>query len=324
MAWLVRSLVPLLLCAAAPFAGAQSTYPNRSVRMIVGFAPGTDPDVVARLLAQKLGEAWGGQSVVVDNRAGAGGVIAATEAARATPDGYTLMLGETGQLSIAPSTYSKLNYDPKKDFVPVSEVVTSSFVLMVNPAKMPAHDMKEFVEWGRQQKPLFLGTFGAGTPNHFGAYLLGTVVGVPMEPVHYRSTGDALSGLFGGDVAGVFASVGLAAPMVKAGKLAALGTSGEARTVAMPKVPTFREQGYPQLVFNSWYGVVAPSGTPAPVIARLEADVRKVMQMPDVRAKLEELGFSVTGTSAADLARVIASDTASWGKIVAATGFRAD
>lgn len=294
------------------------------MRIIVGFPAGTGPDIVARLLAQKLSEGWGNLGVIVDNKPGAGGLIAANETVRAQPDGYTLMLGETGQLAIAPSSYSKLPYDPKKDFVPVSQVVTSNFMLVVNPAKVPAKNVKEFVDWTKQQKGLFMGTFGAGTPGHFGAYLFGDAIGIKPEPVHYKNTGDALGGLMSGDVSGAFASVGLATPNVKAGKLVALASSGETRSAGLPDVPTFREQGYPQLVFNSWFGIVAPAKTPPEVVAKLEADIRKAMQSADGKARMEDAGFGVTGTTAQEFARIIDSDTVTWGKAVKATGFKAD
>lgn len=324
-----RALVAAaLLAGLMPWAGAHAqgaaTYPNKPVRIIVGFPAGTGPDIVARLLAQKLSEGWGNAGVIVDNKPGAGGLIAASEAARAVPDGYTLMLGETGQLSIAPSSYNKLPYDPAKDFTAVSQVVTSDFVLLVNPQKVPARNVKEFVDWTKQQKGLFLATFGAGTPGHFGAFMFGDAVKLKPEPVHYKNTADALGGLFSGDVQGVFASVGLAAPNVKAGKLAALGTTGATRTNTLPDVPTIKEQGYANLEFSSWFGIVAPAKTPPEIIAKLNADIVKAVQSPEGKAKMEEAGFRVTGTSQQDFARTIAADTVTWGKAVTATGFKAD
>jgi len=320
-----------LLASATLLAGlattgvqAQAAYPNRPVRMIVGFPAGTGPDIVARLLAQKLSEGWGNQGVIVDNKPGAGGLIAASEAARATPDGYTLMLGETGQLSIAPSSYNKLPYNPAQDFAAVSQVVSADFALLINPQKVPARNVKEFVSWTQQQKGLFMATFGAGTPGHFGAFMFGEAIKVKPEAVHYKSTADALGGLFSGDVHGVFASVGLAAPNVKAGKLLALGTTGPARAAALPDVPTIKEQGYPTLEFSSWFGIVAPARTPPEVLAKLSADVQKAVTDPAMRTKLEDAGFRVTGTTAEAFARIIAADTITWGKAVAATGFKAD
>lgn len=323
----LASMAAVLATGLAPFTGAwaqTAPYPNKPVRIIVGFAAGTGPDIVARLLAQKLSEGWGNLGVIVDNKPGAGGLIAASEAARATPDGYTLMLGETGQLSIAPSSYNKLPYDPQKDFAAVSQVVTADFALLVNPQKVPARNVKDFVAWTQQQKGLFLATFGAGTPGHFGAFMFGEAVKLKPEPVHYKSTADALGGLFGGDVQGVFASVGLAAPNVKAGKLIALGTTGGTRSNALPDVPTMKEQGYSGLEFNSWFGIVAPSKTPPDILARLQADVIKAVQSADGKAKLEDAGFRATGTTREEFARVIAADAVTWGKAVAATGFKAD
>ena len=325
---LARRALALALVAAslAPWAAAQAqaAYPARPVRIIVGFPAGTGPDIVARLLAQKLSENWGGVGVIVDNKPGAGGLIAAAEAARAAPDGYTLMLGETGQLSIAPSSYNKLPYDPAKDFVAVSQAVSADFVLLVNPQKVPAKNVKEFVSWTQQQKGLFMATFGAGTPGHFGAFMFGEAIKIKPEPVHYKTTGDALGGLFSGDVQGVFASVGLAAPNVKAGKLVALGSTGATRAGALPDVPTIKEQGFGNLEFTSWFGIVAPAKTPADIVAKLSADVQKAVRSPEGKQKMEDAGFRVTGTTGEEFARIIRADTVTWGKAVAATGFKAD
>ena len=305
-------------------AQAQASYPDRPVRIVVGFAAGTGPDIVARLLAQALSEGWNNLGVIVDNKAGAGGLIAASETARAEPDGYTLMLGATGPLSIAPSTYRKLAYDPQKDFVPVSQVVSTDFALLINPQKVPVRNLKDYVAWAKQQKGLFLATFGAGTLGHFGAYMFADAVGIKPEPVHYKNTSDAMIGLFNGDVQGVFSSVSLAAPQVKAGKLLALGTTDATRSAALPDVPTIKEQGFPNLEFTAWFGIVAPAGTPPAIISKLNADIVRAVQSSDTKKRLEEAGFRVTGTSADAFAKIIEADTTTWGKAVAATGFKAD
>lgn len=321
-AWMVAGL--LGVAGLAHSQTQPANFPAKPVRLIVGFPAGTGPDIVARLLAQKLSEGWGGVGVIVDNKPGAGGLIAASEAARATPDGYTLMLGETGQLSIAPSSYNKLPYDPAKDFAPVSHVVGADFALLVNPQKVAARNVRDFVAWAGTQKQLFMATFGAGTPGHFGAFIFGDAVKLKPEPVHYKSTADALGGMFSGDVHAVFASVGLAAPNVKAGKLFALSTTGPVRAAGLPEVPTMKEQGYATLEFGSWFGVVAPAKTPPDILARLSADVQKAVKSADGRQKLEDAGFRPTGTSREEFARIIAADTVTWGKAVAATGFKAD
>ena len=311
-----RAALAALLAAAAPLALAQAAYPDKPVRLLVGFPAGSGPDMVARLLAQKLSEAWGGASVLVDSKAGAGGLLAATETARAAPDGYTLMLGASTQLSIAQHTYKKLPYDPAKDFAAVSQVVSSDFVLLTNPQKMPAKNMKEFADLAAKlPKGLFMGTFGAGTPGHFGAYMLGDAIGVKPEAVHYKNTGD---------VQGVFGSAGFAVSSVQGGKLIALGSTGPLRGGALPDVPTMKEQGLAGLEFTSWFGVVAPAKTPPDLLVKLSADIRKAVQAPDAKQKLEAAGFRVTSTSPAEFAQLIRTDSAVWGKAVAATGFQAD
>jgi tripartite-type tricarboxylate transporter receptor subunit TctC len=263
--------------------------------------------------------------VVIDNKPGAGGLIAASEAARAAPDGYTLLLGVSGNMVIAPASYSKLPYDPLKDFVPVSQVVSNDFVLLSNPSKVPARNVKAFVEWSSQQpQGIFMGTFGAGTPGHFAAYIFGDAVRLKPEVVHYKNTNDVMVGLLAGDVQGVFGSVGVAAGNVKAGKLVALGATGPKRNPALPDVPTMKEQGYGNLEITSWFGIMAPAKTPDAVVARLSADIQKVVQMPDTQASFEAAGFTATGTTREEFARILAADTATWGKAVRATGFKAD
>ena len=328
---LSAALTALTACSTLAFgllgsssALAQGAYPSKSVRIIVPTGAGTGPDMVARILAQKLTEAWGGQGVIVDNKPGAGGLIAAQEAKNAPADGHHLLLAETGILSISPSSYSKLPYDPVKDFIPVSHVVYADFALLINPQKVQAGNVKDFIEYAKKQSPLFMATFGPGTPGHFGAYFLGEAQKLKVEPVHFRTTPDALGAMFSGDTQAVFASIGLSAPQVKGGKLAALATSGGARSAALPQVPTFKELGFQGMEFASWFGIVAPAGTPQDIVNKLNADLVKIVTAPDNRQKMEEAGFRVTGTSRQEFTRIIADDTVTWGKAVRATGFKAD
>ncbi|WP_240787004.1 Bug family tripartite tricarboxylate transporter substrate binding protein [Ramlibacter rhizophilus] len=319
------ALLAALTGAAGVCAQPASSYPDKPVRLLVGFPAGTGPDILARLLAQKLSETWGNANVIVDNKPGAGGVIAASEAARAPADGYTLLLGLTGNMVIAPVSYRKLPYDPAKDFVPVSQVVSNDFVLLTNPAKVPARNLAQFVDWSsKQPKSIFMGTFGAGTPGHFAAYIFGDAVKIKPEVVHYKNTGDALTGLISGDVHGMFASVGVSAPQVKAGKLAALAATGPARNPALPDVPTMKEQGQADLEITSWFGIFAPAQTPDGVIRKLSADVQKAIKSPEMQAKIEAAGFTPTGTTREEFARIIASDAKVWGDAVRTTGFKAD
>lgn len=319
-----RALASATLLASMVSLGtpAQAAYPDRPIRIVVGFAAGTGPDILARLLAQQLSSQWGNMGVIIDNKPGAAGLISAQEVARAPSDGYTLLFAPSGLLSIAPNTYNKLPFDPVKDFVPVSMVADSDFVLLVNPQKVPARNAKDFVAWAQKSKDVFFATFGPGTAGHFGAYILGDAIKVKPEVVHYRNTADALGALYNGDVQGVFASVGLAAPQVKGGKLIALATSGKKREKSLPDVPTFREAGYPDITFSSWMGVVAPAKTPPAIVAQLEAAVQKATRA--IESKIEDSGFIPMGTTSAEFATAIKADTEMWGKAVKRTGFKAD
>ncbi len=312
-----------LSAVALPLSAAAQAYPNKPVKMIVGFPAGTGPDLIARVLANQL-QTQSALRIVVDNKPGAGGLIAAQEAARATADGYTIMLGEVGQLAIATSSYTKLPYNVDKDFMPISHIASSNFVLLSNPEKTTFKTAKELATWAKAQPKFFMGTFGAGTPGHFGAYMFGEAAGVPAEPVHYKTTGDALGGMFSGDVPALFASVALAGPNVKAGKLRALAVSGATRSAALPDVPTMKESGYSGLEFASWFGVVAPAKTPDEAIKFLSTEVVKAMNSAETKTKLQDMGFAVTGTNAAEFAKIIKDDTARWGKAVQSTGFKAD
>ncbi|WP_077000669.1 tripartite tricarboxylate transporter substrate binding protein [Variovorax sp. KK3] len=305
-----------------PMAWAQS-YPNRSIRLAVGFAPGTGPDVVTRALGQKLGENMG-QPVVIENRAGAGGQIAAQFAAKAAPDGYTLLIADVSAISIAPAAFSKLAYDPAKELVPVSEVVRTDFILVV-PANAPAKTVAEFVAAAKAGKDkVNFGTFGAGTPGHFGAEMFAEQAGFKVEPVHYRATGDAVSAIIAGDVQAAFVSTALATAQVKGGKMRALATTAPQRSTLLPEVPTFTESGFPKADFSAWFCLFVPAGTPDSIVAALNAQVVAALKAPDLRRQLEEAGFTLLGTSSADARAMVAAEAPRWKKIVQATGFRGD
>lgn len=317
-----RLVISAMALAVGGTAFAQDAFPGRPIKLVVGFAPGTGPDMLARVLANQLAQQWPGASVLVQNTSGAGGMIAAQEVARANPDGYTLFLGAAGQLSIAPNTHTKLTFDPAKDFAPISLVADNDFVLLVNPKKVPARNLNEFIEWSRKQPGIFMATFGAGTAGHFGAYILGDEIKVKPDVVHYRNTGDALSGLYGGDVQGVFASIALAAPQVDGGKLVALANTGRKRSDKLPSVPTFSEVGHPAITFTSWFGVVAPAKTPPALLAQLQVAVQKATSAAE--ASIVQAGFSPVGSTSVEFAKTIRTDTELWGKAVRSTGFKAD
>jgi tripartite-type tricarboxylate transporter receptor subunit TctC len=310
----------LALAQAAP---AAQVYPTRAVRLAVGFAPGTGPDVLTRVLGQRLGETIG-QPTVIENRAGAGGQIAAQFVAKSPADGYTLLIADVGSISIAPAAFSKLPYDPARELLPVSEVARTDFVLVV-PNSSPARSVADFVKMAKADKDkVNFGTFGAGTPGHFGAEMFAEQGGFKVEPVHFRATGDAVTAIIAGDVQAAFVSTALAMAQVKGEKMRALATTAPQRSPLLPAVPTFAETGFPKADFSAWFVLFTPAGTPEAVVARLNAQVVAAVQSPEVRHRLEEAGFSILGTSAADARRMIATDSLRWQKVVAATGFKGD
>lgn len=311
------------LAYALPGLALAQTYPSRSVRLSVGFAPGTGPDVVTRLLGQKLSELMR-QPVVIDNRAGAGGQIAAQAVAKSTADGYNLLIADVSAISIAPAAFSKLAYDPLRELTPVSEVVRTDFILVV-PANSSAKTYADFVKLAVTNKDrVNFGTFGAGTPGHFGAEMLAEQGHFKIEPVHFRATGDAVTALIAGDVHASLMSTALASAQIKGGKMRALATTAPTRSAMLPDVPTFRESGYPNADFSAWFCLFVPADTPEAIMATLNTQVLAALQDPDLRRRLEEAGFSIIGTSAEAAKRMIATDTARWKKVVTATGFRGD
>jgi tripartite-type tricarboxylate transporter receptor subunit TctC len=316
----LTALAALSTLATPTFA---QSYPDRPVRLVVGYAPGTAPDVLARLFALRLSEQIK-QQVVVDNKPGAGGQIAAQTVAKAVPDGYTLLLGEVGSIAIAPAAFSRLSYDPAKELVGISEIARVDFLLVV-PANSPYQTLADFVNANRGKKErVNFGTFGAGTSGHFGAELFGEAAGFKVEPVHYRATGDAVTAIIAGDVAGVFASTALGVAQIKGGKMRALGTTAPQRSPLLPQVPTFAESGYPKIDISSWFAVMAPQGTPAPIAELLSRESISAAQSAETKTKLIEAGFSVLGTTRSDTDQMLRAETTRWAGIVKTSGFKGD
>ncbi len=320
---MTAAMAALAAAAALPLDALAQAYPERPLRLTVGFPPGTGPDVVARQLGQKLGDLLK-QQVVVDNRAGAGGQIGAQAVAKSPADGYGLLLGEVGSISIAPAAFHKLPYDPARELAGISEVVRSDFLLVV-PAGSPHATLADFIKAARAAPDrVNMGTFGAGTPGHFGAEMLAEGAGFKVEPIHYRATGDAVTAIVAGDVAGAFVTTALGAAQVKGGKMRALATTAPARSPLLPEVPTVAEAGWPKIDFSAWFVMFAPAGTPAPVLDLLNRQIVAAVQAPDVRARLVEAGFAVTGTTRADTERLLKSEAQRWAAVVRATGFKGD
>ena len=227
-------------------------------------------------------------------------------------------------ISIAPAAFTKLAYDPLRELVPVSEVVRTDFILVV-PSNSPAKTYAEFVKLAVANKDkVNFGTFGAGTPGHFGAEMLAEQGYFKIEPVHFRATGDAVTALIAGDVHAALMSTALASAQIKGGKMRAMATTAPMRSSMLPDVPTFKESGYPNADFSAWFCLFVPAGTPVPIIATLNTQVLAALQDADLRRRLEAAGFSIIGTSPEAAKRMIAAETVKWKKVVTATGFKGD
>jgi len=309
--------------AVAPALSFAQSFPDRSVRLNVGFPPGTGPDVLARLVGQRAGELLK-QPVVIENRAGAGAQIASQQVAKSLGDGYNLLLAEAGSISIAPAAFSKLPYDPARELVGVAELAYADFVLVV-PAVAPFKCLADMIGAHKgKAEPLNFATFGAGTPGHFAAVEFGEQAGVKVEPIHYRSTGDAVTAIVSGSVSGAWVSVAVANGQIKGGKMRGLAITSAQRSPLLPEVPTVAEVGLPKLNLSAWLGVLAPAGTPTPVLDLLNQRFVEAVKTPEVRQKLIEAGFTVTGTSRSDTDRLLKVEAARWGALVKSTGFRGD
>jgi tripartite-type tricarboxylate transporter receptor subunit TctC len=313
----------VVVTALLPGLAAAQAYPDRPLKLIVGFPPGTGPDVVARLIGQKLGENLK-QTMVIDNRAGAGGQIAVQAVAKSPPDGYNLLLAEVGSISIAPPAFSKLPYDPAKELTVVSEVVRSDFIMVV-PANSPINTVAEFMKASKARPDrVNFATFGAGTPGHFGAEILAEQGGFKIEPIHFRSTGDAVTSIVAGDVQAAFVSTSLGVAQIKGGKMRPLATTAAERSPLLPNVPTFAESGLPKIDFSAWFAFFVPAGTPAPIVETLNRQIVAAVRHPEVKQKLEEAGFRVLGTSRSDAEKMVRAEAPRWAAVVKATGFKGD
>jgi tripartite-type tricarboxylate transporter receptor subunit TctC len=316
-----RSFKCILLSVAAASVLAQG-YPDKPLKLVVPFPPGGPTDIVGRLVAQKLAEGIG-QPVVVENRPGAGGTVGSTAVARAPADGYTLLYGST-TLAIAPSLYRDLAYDPRTAFAPISLVSRGPIIAAVN-AQLPAKTLKDFIALAKSSPGrINYGSAGSGTPPHLAAELFKTVAGVDLVHVPYKGGGPAVSDLAGGQVQVCFEGLPSLLPHIKSGKVRALAITGAKRDPALPEVPTFAEAGLPGYDANFWNGLVAPAGTPAEVIARLNSVLVQALATPEVHAALVRLGLEAAGTTPQQFGDFIAAEIDKWARVVKASGAKID
>jgi tripartite-type tricarboxylate transporter receptor subunit TctC len=313
------SLFALLIAGGAC---AQTTYPEKPIRMVVGFPPGSAPDTVARLLGQKFAQSWA-KPVLIENATGAAGNIATERVAKAAPDGYTLGLLAQGQLAINPSLYT-LPFDPIKDLAPVSQVIVSPNVLVVHNA-VPAKSVKELVALAKTQPGgLTFASSGSGSANHMAAELFKSMAGVDIRHIPYKGLTLAFPDLLGGRVTMMFIPTSTVLPLVREGKLRALAVTSLRRTPTFPELPTIAESGYPRFDATLWYGLVAPARTPGTIVGKLHLETVKALALPEVRTKLDDLGLEGIGNSPSEFAAVIKSEIPQWAKVIKELGIKPD
>jgi len=322
-----RSLA-LVACSAfallgAPSALAQAPFPTKPVRLVVPFPAGGTTDILARAAAQKLSETLG-QQVIVDNRPGAGGNIGAELVAKAPADGYTLLMGTVGTHAINPSLYAKMPYDHVKDFAPVILVAGVPNVLVVNP-DLPFKTVADVVAYAKANPgKLNFASSGSGTSIHLSGELFKVMAGVQMTHVPYKGSAPALTDLIGGQVQLMFDNLPSALPQIKGGKLRAVAVTSTTRAAALPDVPTVAESGLPGFESSSWFGILAPAGTPKDIIAKINTDVQKWLSTPEAKEKLLGQGAIAAGGSPDDFAKHIQAETAKWAKVVKESGAKVD
>ena len=318
----MRALFALLAALAAASAFAQP-YPSKPIRLLLAFPPGGPTDINARIFAQKLGESMN-QQVVVDNKPGAGGNIAAAEAAKSAPDGYTIFYN-TSAISIAPSLYSKLNYDVAKDFTPVALTATVPLVLVINPA-IPAKSVKELVAFAKANPAkMNYGSSGSGTITHLAGALFTAQMGLTMQHIPYKGSAPALVDVAGGQTQMMIDTINTILPYVKDNRLRALAIAIQRRSAALPDVPTLEEAAnLPGFEMSAWQGIVVPSGTPKEIISKLNAEINKAVQNPDLRQRLATLGAEPLGGTSEHYAEYIRTELLRWTKVVKDSGARAD
>jgi tripartite-type tricarboxylate transporter receptor subunit TctC len=308
----------VLALAAAPVHSQQ--FPSRSVRLIVASSPGSGVDIVARIVAQKL-PAGLGQQVIVDNRAGAGANLGAEIAAKSPPDGYTLFMG-TPAHAINASLYSGLSYDLVRDFVPVSLVSTGQYVVIIHPS-IPARSVKELIALARSNPgALAYGSAGPGNSTHLAGELFQSMAKVKLLHVPYKGSGPALVELISGQLQLMFANLTAGLPHMRTNRVRALAVTGGQRTFLVPELPTVTEAGLPGYVVTSYFGVLAPTGTPAAVVARLNAEINKALRTPEVRATLTNEGAEAGGGSPEEFAALIKAEIPRWAAVVKIAGLR--
>lgn len=304
-------------------AHAQSDYPNKPIRLVIGFPAGGSTDIVGRVVAQRLGERLG-QTIIVENRGGAGGTIGTDVASKAAPDGYTLTLGTTSTMAVAPSAYSKLGYDPIKSFSPISLVAVTPYLLVVNP-QVPANSLAELVTLAKSQPDkLNFASAGNGSTTQLAMEMLNDVSGMKMTHVPYKGNADADFAILSNQAQVLFGSMPALLQHAKANKLRSLAVGSPKRSPALPEIPTVAELGYPGFEVALWFGVFAPAGTAKPIIDRLNRELVAIVATPDFKAAMEKNGADATSNTPEQFANLIRTEVSKYGNIVKKLGIKLD
>lgn len=320
----IRLIPAMLPCLFASFAAcAADIYPSKVVRVVVPFAAGGSTDLLARNIAQRLSESWK-QSVIVDNRAGGGGIVGSEHVMKSAPDGYTLLVGTVTTHAVSASLYRKLPFDPQRDFTPIIEIAHIPQMLSVHPT-IPVRSVKELVALARSRPgELNYGTAGSGSASHMAMEYFQSMAKIKMVHVPYKGTGPALVELLGGHLAMMFDVIMTSLPHVQSGKLRTLGISGVKRSPITPDVPTIAESGYPGYEAMVWFGFFSPAGTPPDVVRRINEETARSLQSPKMREVLASQGLEVVAGTPAELANRVSTEIAKWRKVIQEAGIKLD
>jgi len=321
LVWLLGAMMGCADTLAQPGrVGPAAAFPNKPIRILVPSSPAGASDFLARLIGAKLSEIWR-QQVVIDNRAGAGGIIGSEIVARAAPDGYTLLIVATGY-TVNPFLYTKLPYDTVKDFAPVTQLVSTTHVLVAHPSAA-IQSIKELLSLARAKPGYFTyATSGIGTGGYLSVELFKKMAGVEMTGVPYKGAGEATAAVLGGQVQMLFTQVAPALPHVRTGKLRALATTSLQRSPELPDVPTLSESGLAGFQVDAWNGILAPARTPQEIIAKLQGEIAKILHSPEFRARLASFGFEPVGNTPAQFAAMIESEMGKWEKLIKEAGIK--
>ena len=314
-----------LALVATPFSAAQTSaasFPNKPMRIVVTFTTGGAPDIIARLLGERFTATWG-QPVIIDNKPGSGGNIGADFVAKSAPDGYTLVLGTVGTHSINGALYAKMPYDMVRDFTPVSLLATTPNLLVIH-NDVPAKTLQELITVGKRDGKMSFASPGSGTSVHVSGELFKSLTGIDMLHIPYKGRASAIPDLLGGRVTMMFDNMPSSLPLVREGKLRALGVTSLTRSPAAPDIPTIAEQGLPGFEAVSWFGMFAPAATPKPVVDKIQAEIQRILKSPEIAKKLTDIGLEPVGSSADELAAYQRAEIIKWAKVVKDSGAKVE